>query len=318
MSEATVRRIRSQQQAGDVSPAPTPTIVAQAETVEVTEGVIAIDNGGFNTKILSEDMDVPVVIYSRKGFGSDLGIWANFNIPNDGQSYAIKIGEDYFFTGILIEQADGELNGFVDNKDDDFFIVSALLGTALYGFDINYLVTCAPISRFKQTEIDAIRNRLLGKHQIEINNGLYEFEIRDVIVAPETYTASGFDKPEELTRWLDLGSRTVGFATTMYRDGQAIPVPKASGTIEKEGLNIKKVKSWKTYVTNLTKELNRYWDREDKVVAFGGGALIPELIAELQKYYPNITVAEDPLFLQVKGMLEMGLDQFGTEEDADE
>lgn len=320
MAEATVRtrgtRTTGSKKEGSTPTPAQPVVAIQEQSEEATVGVIAIDNGGQNTKLLSEVMESPLAFFSRLGFGSDLGVFSTNNMKDDGETHSIVYQGEYYFTGLLLHQAEGELNGFVDNKDDDFFILNILRAVALYGFDINYVATCVPISQFKKFD-DEIMRKLVGKHTIEINNMVYEFEIVEVKVFMETISGAAYSYPEGKTRWLDLGSRTVGYATTVVEDGVVQPIKKESGTIEKEGLNIKRVTSWKAYVNNIAKEL-RKWDREDNVVAFGGGALIEPLVAELQKYFPNLEVAEDPLFLQVKGLLEMGMQYFALAEDEED
>lgn len=318
MAESTVKT-RGVRGAGAKKKEATNTVstpVATIQEEEVTVGVIAVDNGGQNTKILSEVMNNPVSFFSKLGFGSDLGFWSTNQFNDDGETHSILYNEEYYFSGLLLHQADGELNGFVDNKDDDYFIINILRAVALYGFDVNYVATCVPITQFKKYDEEIIE-KLKGKHSIEINNMIYDFEIEDVKVFMETVSGAAYSYPEGKTRWLDLGSRTVGFATSVVEDGIPQLVKKESGTIEKEGLNIKKVTSWKAYVNNITKEL-RKWDKNDTVVAFGGGALIEPLIVELKKYFPNLEVAEDPLFLQVRGLLEMGIEYFSPDLEEDE
>lgn len=312
MAETTVRTrgTRAGKKEEVVTVQPT-TVAVQEEVyseVEETVGVIAIDNGGQNTKVLNEIMERPATFFSRLGFGSDLGVWSANTTKDDGETHSILYQEEYYFSGLLLHQAESELNGFVDNKDDDYFILNILRATALYGFDVNYLATCVPISQFKLFDDNIVR-KLKGKHSITINNVLYEFEIAEAHVFMETVSGAAYNFGEGITRWLDLGSRTVGYATSVVEDGypQVLKGEGRSGTIEKEGLNIKKVTSWKAYVNNITKVL-RKWDKEDRVVVFGGGAMIEPLIDELRKYFPNLEVAEDPLFLQVKGLLELGME----------
>jgi Actin like proteins N terminal domain len=277
-----------------------------------TTGIIAIDNGGYNTKILSETMSHPVSISSRKAYGHNR---FKFQTTYPEGTYKIFWEGKWYFMGMLMLESRNQLTGYTHTKATDYFILSILQAIALYGYDINKVVTSTPISRYSEDEIDAITNRLLGKHELEINGKEYSFEIVDVIVAPETSTAFFALMPEGKVRWLDLGSRTVGFATTINENGFFMPIELESGTIEKEGLDIRNdITDFSEYVENLSMELNRVWDTEDYIIAFGGGAEIPELVRELKMHYPNLHVAEEPLFLQVRGMLELGIQTFNGDD----
>lgn len=280
---------------------------------EKTTGVIAIDNGGYNTKILSESMSHPVSISSRKAYGHNR---FKFQTTYPEGTYKIYWEGKWYFMGMLVLESRNHLTGYTHSKATDYFILSILQAIALYGFDVNKVVTSTPISRYSEEEIEAITNRLLGTHELEINGKQYSFEIEDVIVAPETSTAFFALMPEGKVRWLDLGSRTVGYATTINENGFFMPVELESGTIEKEGLDIRgDITDFSEYVENLSSDLNRVWDTEDYIIAFGGGAVIPELVSELKSRYPNLNVAEDPLFLLVKGMYELGLQTFYGDDD---
>lgn len=290
------------------------------EEVEVTRGIIAVDNGGHNTKILTESMAEPVSISSRKAYGhNDLRLRKSYS---EG-TYKIKWEDQYYFFGSLILEADGEMNGFTNTKANSFFILSILQAVALYGYDKNIVVTCTPYSRYTTTEINNITKKLIGHHVLEINEEEYEFEIEDVLVTSETSTAFFVDMPEGKIRWLDLGSRTVGYTTSYYieEDGILDLLDRESGTIEKEGLDITKLSGatvgrFKQYVENLAKELNRFWDESDHIVVFGGGAMNPNLIEAVKEYYTRAIIAENPLYAQVLGMLEVAkLEYYGGEDE---
>jgi Actin like proteins N terminal domain len=287
----------------------------QAKNDEKTRGIIAVDNGGYNTKILSESMTRPVAISSRKAYGHNR---FKFQTAYPEGTYKIYWEGKWYFMGMLLLESRNQLTGYTHTKSTDYFILSILQAIALYGFDINKVVTSTPISRYSEEEIETITNRLIGTHELEINGKNYSFEIEDVIVAPETSTAFFALMPEGKVRWLDLGSRTVGYATTVNENGFFMPIEMESGTIEKEGLDIRTdITDFSEYVENLSAELNRVWDAEDYIIAFGGGAEIPELVDELKSRYPNLHVAEEPLFLLVKGMFELGIQTFNGD-DVDE
>ncbi|TVX86058.1 ParM/StbA family protein [Paenibacillus agilis] len=307
---------------------PSPVVVAESEP---TVGIIVIDNGGFNTKILSQDMESPIVIDSKKAFGHNN--YNNFKSANDYPegTYKIKWKGKYYFLGLLALRSRRELTGFTSTKSTDFFILSVLQSCALWGYDINYIMTSTPYLRYSIEEQELINSRLRGDHEIEINNKVYMFSIAESVVAPEALIASYANKKQGIHRWLDLGSRTVGFASTQgYGDFFDSIGGDSCGTIEKEGLEITRVLEDKEgeelrehlseYVENIYNYLSPIWDDNDNITAFGGGALEPILIEELQKRYPNLEVDEDPLTLQVRGMMAYALtpEVYGSEEEYDE
>lgn len=301
--------------------APAPVAVVEEEQV-ITEGIVAVDNGGVNTKVFTEDMDKPIVIDSRKAYGHN-----NFRMQSNSYpegTYKIKWKGKHYFFGWLMNQSRRKLSGYTTTKSTDYFILSVLQSCALYGYDVNFVLTNTPISRYSDEEIELITNRLVGEHELEINDVMHKFTIDQVIVAPETSIASYFHKPIGIHRWLDLGSRTVGYASTIGDEfGNFTPMEgedefsSPSGTIEKEGLDIRNVldkdgdelKSYLVeYVENIYNHLSPIWEDDDPVTAFGGGALVPELIEELQKRYINLAVDEDPLTLQVRSMLNYAIE----------
>lgn len=285
---------------------------------QVVSGIIAVDNGGLNTKVFSEKMPKAISISSRKAYGHN-----NLRLTKSlGEgTYKIKWKDAYYFLGSLILESDAEMNGYSNTKAKPFFILSILQAIALYGFAKNKVVTCTPFSRYTDEERDNISNMLIGKHVLEINDQVFKFEVTDVLVTSETSPAFFVDMPEGKVRWLDLGSRTVGYSTSHYVPDEGILdlLDKESDTIEKEGLDINRLHNasigkFRQYVDNLSKELNRKWDEDDFMIVFGGGALNENLVTALKEEYPNAYISDDPLHLQVRGMLEIGIAEFGRDE----
>ncbi|EJW14043.1 hypothetical protein M5X00_26490 [Paenibacillus alvei] len=301
------------------------------EETEPTVGIICIDNGGFNTKIFSQDMEYPVVIDSKKAFGHNNynNFGSSSNYPEG--TYKIKWKGKYYFFGLLALRSRNQLSGYTATKSTDYFILSVLQACALYGYDINYIMTSTPYLRYSEEEQELINSRLRGDHELEINNKEYKFTIAESVVAPEALIASYAVKKQGIHRWLDLGSRTVGYASTQVHGDFFESVGGDScGTIEKEGLDIRKVLEDKEgdelreflseYVENIYNYLSPIWEDNDNITAFGGGALVPELVEELQFRYPNLLPDEDPLTLQVRGMMAYALtpEVYGSEEEYDE
>lgn len=296
------------------------------EETEPTVGIVCIDNGGKNTKVFNQDMEKPLVISSKKSFGHNNDPFGSQTYP-DG-TYKIKWKEKYYFFGLLMADSRRQMSGYSNTKSTDYFILSVLQSVALYGYDINYIVTPTPWSRYSEEEMQLINNRLIGDHELEINNETYEFRIEESIVAPETVIASYAKKPDGKHRWVDLGSRTVGYGTTFgNKDKKYFKIiSEECDTIEKEGLDIRNVldrgdedlKDYsREYIENIYNDLSRDFNDDDAGTIFGGGALVKSIVDELLKRYPNFKVDEDPVTLQVRGMMEFALssEAYGSDEE---
>jgi plasmid segregation protein ParM len=292
---------------------------ATETTKTLRTGVIAVDNGGHKTKVFTPDMESPIEFLSKKGRASKLKFDVhNFSEFEDGH-HIIYNGKEYY-TGDMEVLCVSKLNPYTDSKATEYFIISIIQAVALYGYDRNYVLTCVPFITYTEEEISKIVNQLANKEHTAIIDGIERtFEILDVQVVPESTLASWAIETQGKTRWLDLGSRTIGFSTTINNNGMIIPLEKESGTINKQGLEITKLpdneESYQEYVENASIELNRTWNEDDFIIAFGGGALREGLIKAFQKVYPNLEVAEDPQFVQVIGLLNFGLALFGDGED---
>jgi hypothetical protein len=286
-----------------------------------TSGIIAIDNGGENTKVLSEDMEHPVSFGSTKAIGKPRHKQDPI-LPPELHSHLVEWEGKIYLTNYRVMQSKARKSSLVNTKSDDYFILSILIAIAKYGYDENYVITCVPYSRYSDEEKEAIERRLIRKHTLAIDGQEYNFEIKDVIIVPETMVAFFHLKPYGRVRLLDIGSRTVGYAT-MYQDEKFFqPIFEETGTIEKEGLEARRdvveKEEYDEYVENLAYELDHVFNEDDEIIAFGGGVLIPQIVEGLKKKYPNLTVAEEPLFVQVRGMLEYGLNYLRGDVDEEE
>jgi hypothetical protein len=93
-----------------------------------------------------------------------------------------------------------------------------------------------PIGMHSQKEKEGRIERLKGEHTIVVNGKSRTFSVMDVKVAPETAVAFWVKEPQGKTRFIDLGSRTIGYATTVLEDGMTRFIDTESGTIDGKGL----------------------------------------------------------------------------------
>lgn len=299
----------------------TTTTKKQAPVKQKTVGVIAVDNGGENTKVFSESMTEPISFGSMKAIGN-VRHKKDPILPDELHSHLIEWNGQIYLTNYRAMQSRARKSSLKNTKTDDYFILSLLMAVAKFGYDENYVSTCVPYSRMTDEEIDGITDRLVGDHTLIIDEKTYQFTIADVLITGETMIGDYALKPTGgKTRLLDIGSRTVGYASVYRDDVFEQPLQEESYTIEREGLearrDVQDTGEYDEYAENLSFELDHVFEKDDRIIVFGGGALIPEIIEAIAKIYPNIELAEDPLFVQVKGLLAFGLEMFTEEEDGE-
>ena len=293
-----------------------PQVVQEVELPEQTIGTIAVDNGGQNIKVFAEHMEFPIHFKSDKTIGDIRDI----DEPplNKDHSFVIQWKDNVYLTNHRkrLGKYPNSMTGNVSSKANDYFILSTIIAVALYGYDVNYLVTSIPYeNRFKKGEVEKITDILVGNHSIVIDKELYEFEIADVYLATEAQAGHFHLQKEGVVTLLEIGSRTVGYATNEFvlDDNGEIkidqPIHEKTGTLARKGVQISDIKNdneYKLYVYDIFANLSQKIDEDDEIVAFGGGILIEPIKEALSEVYHNITFAENPLYVQVLGMLEMG------------
>lgn len=298
---------------------------------KLTQGIIAVDNGGENTKIFSQDMDTPTYFKSKKRYGDKshylLETFEKYENDEAMRSYIVEYEGVIYLTNLRTEQSEYMSTGNTKSKANEYFILSTLIAVAKFGYDINYLVTSIPLKYIHSEDVEKIKDMLIGEHEIKIDKKDYKFEIRDVEVTAEAQSALLHLLPEGTTTLLEIGSRTIGYATNHLEFDEEgyikvlYNIPQKSDTIEQAGVVISNLKEsdYIPYCSNIYARMSSMSKitEDDSIVAFGGGVLLQGIKSGLQKFFNNITFAEDPLYAQVKGMLIIGEDKFShlTEED---
>lgn len=294
---------------------------------EPTVGIIAVDNGGDNTKVFSQRMDNPTYFKSRKGFGVeedfDDPMFHDEEYDEENRSYIVRYKDLIYLTNRRMKQGRFKDTGNTYTKTKAYFIISTLIAVAKYGYNINYVVTSVPYANRTKTEVSLIKERLIGEHAITINDKDYEFTIEDVLVTAEAQAGHFYLEAEGQVTLLELGSRTVGYATNYIElddEGNIIidqPIRAKSGTIDRAGVEISNLKEtdYIPYCSNIYAELSSIISENDKIIAFGGGVLVDGIREGLKMNFNNIHFAQDPLYVQVRGMLIAGELYFNLEED---
>ena len=335
MSEQTVKpKARPRKKISEMIEIPKPeeqeldTVVENEAPVNVkktiTKGIIAVDNGGDNTKVFSHTMDNPTYFKSKKRYGNKshylLETYEKYEDDEAMRSYIVEYNGVIYLTNLRTEQSNFDISGNTKSKASEYFIISTLIAIAKFGFDINYLVTSIPLKYVHTKEEDRIKELLIGEHEIKIDNKEYKFEIREVEIQAEAQSAILYLLPEGKTTILELGSRTAGYATNIVRFDKEgylesiVHIPQQSDTLEQEGVLISNLtqEDFIPYCSNIFSKMSSKSKitEDDNIVVIGGGVLIEGIRTGLQKYFNNITFDSDPLYAQVRGMLIVGEDKF--------
>ena len=291
---------------------------------KLTKGIIAVDNGGDNTKVLSQKMERPTYFKSKKRYGNKShylldNTFEKYEDDEAMRSYIVEYEDVIYLTNLRTEQSDFMMTGNTKSKASDYFIISTLIAVAKFGYDINYLVTSVPLKYIHSSDVDKIKDMLIGEHIIKIDKKQYEFEIRDVEVTAEAQSALLHLLPEGRTTLLEIGSRTVGYATNILEfdeedDIIVNHIPQKSDTIEQAGVEISNLREsdYIPFCSNIFSRMSSTSKitEDDNIIAFGGGILIDGIRNGLKKFFNNITFIDDPLYAQVQGMLIIGEDEF--------
>lgn len=268
----------------------------------LNSGVIAIDNGGNSTCVVTKDV--------QEKFPSVKGKYGNRTLTevSGKYDYIVEYKDERYVMGTLAKyDCKYPLQMHTDTKQHLFFDLSILVAIHQFGFGTNYVVTSVPISMHKDDEKFGIIERLLGSHTITVNGHRKTFNIMDVKVAPETAVAFWVDEPTGKNRFIDLGSRTIGFATTLYEDGINRFIDSESGTINGKGLEaLGDDYDQQALADLICGRLVSMWKKNDNVYLLGGGALDDNLVSSIREYFPKAKVMENPQMANAIGMYLLG------------
>lgn len=265
-------------------------------------GVVAVDDGGSSTCVVTKDsLDW---FPSIKGYYGERNLTAltgkhDFIVEYRGETYAMGTLAQY--------DCAMPIQMHTDSKQHDFFDLSVLVAIHQYGYLSNDVIVCVPIRMHNEKEKQGRYARLKGSHTVTVNDIKKTFSINDVRVAPESAVAYWVNEPKGKNRFLDLGSRTIGYATTVNIDGNIRFIDTESDTLFGKGIEaLSENYSPKGLADFICGRLSRVWDSQDKVYSLGGGALDSELIVNIAKYFPNLEIMENPKMANAIGMYNLG------------
>lgn len=268
----------------------------------VSSGVVAIDNGGSSTCVVTK--------FTKECFPSVKGFYGNRNLTEIHGKYDYIVeyqGRKYVIGTLAKYDCPYPLQMHTDTKQNLFFDLSALVAIHQFGYSANYVVLSVPISMHNQEEKFGLIERLLGEHTITVNDYRKTFTIMDIKVAPETAVAFLIHEPQGKNRFIDLGSRTIGYATTLNEDGINRFIDSESGTFKGKGLEaLNDSYNQEALADYICGRLISIWNEGDNVYLLGGGALDNLLVEGIRKYFPKTMVMENPQMANAIGMYLLG------------
>jgi plasmid segregation protein ParM len=268
----------------------------------LSSGVISVDNGGSSTCIVTKNC--------KEKFPSVKGLYGNRTLTDISGKHDYIVdykGQKYVMGTLAKYDCKYPLQMHTDSKQNLFFDLSTLVAIHRFGYSSNYLVTSVPISMHNEDEKMGVVNRLRGEHTITVNDVRKKIVIMDVKVAPETAVAFWINEPEGKNRFIDLGSRTIGYATTVYEDGVTRFIDSESGTFKGKGLEaLSEDYNQDALADYICGRLSSSWRSEDKVHLLGGGALDNRLVDSIIRYFPRATILGNPQMANAMGMYLLG------------
>jgi plasmid segregation protein ParM len=243
-------------------------------------------------------------------FPSVKGLYGERNLTtaNGKHDYIVEYKNKKYVCGSLAKyDCELPLQMHTRSKQNDFFDISTLIAIHQFGFLNNFLITSVPIKMFNDEEKQGIIKRLKKSHTITVNGVTKTFDICDVKVAPETASVYWINEPQGKTRYIDLGSRTVGYASCINENGENRFLDTESGTFFGKGLEaLEDSYDADGLATFIGGKLSKSWGANDEVYLLGGGALDQDLVTGIQKFFKNATPLGNPVMSNAVGMYILG------------
>jgi plasmid segregation protein ParM len=175
-----------------------------------------------------------------------------------------------------------------------------LIALHQYGATAVNLIVGQPIKTHTAEQKQAIKQMLIGRHEMKINDETKTIIINRCEVAPEGASAGLLIPHNGTIRTIDIGSGTINCGTLMDRAF----VDRQSFTIEDGMETVMSDDPTANAKTIFRACENRKWGRNDEVYALGGGST--DLYAALQNEFPRIQLIDDPVTANVRAFHLIG------------
>lgn len=275
--------------------------------MELSSGLIAIDDGGHSTCVVTKS--------GQEMFPSVKGIFGERTLTKVSGKYDYIVdyeGKRYVMGTLAKYDCQYPLQMHTETKQHPFFDLSVLVAIHQFGYSNNFVITSVPITMHNDIEKNGRIRRLEKQHTITVNGQTKTFNIMEMKVAPETASAFWISEPQGKTRFIDLGSRTIGYATTISDNGETRFLDTESGTFYGKGLEaLDNGYDARSLADFICGRLIAKWKREDDVFLLGGGALDSDLVSSIRDYFPKSSIVTDPQMANAKGMYLLGREVWG-------
>lgn len=272
-------------------------------------GLISIDDGGSSVCVITK--------HRQEMFVSVKGLYGKRNLTNANGKHDFVVdylGKSYVAGSLAKYDCAMPLKMHTDTKQHIFFDLSVLIAIHQYGYLSNNVIVSVPIEMHTEEEKQGRINRLKGSHTVVVNGVSKTFAIADVKVAPESAVSFWVNEPSGKAKFIDLGSRTIGFASTINENGENRFIDMQSGTIFGKGLEaLGKQYDSSGLADFICGELLAKWDMNDKVFLLGGGSLDNELVEQIKTYFPKAEVMQNPQMANAIGMYNLGRVVYGMD-----
>ncbi|WP_308637699.1 ParM/StbA family protein [Paenibacillus silvisoli] len=249
--------------------------------------ILGIDAGNVNVKVVNKN--------GVFRFASDIGEWRQRRL---GDSFGADDMEFEYegrrgFAGTLAQfesEFGGSLKG--DSKANQDAKLRVLLALHRYSDDVdNAIVVGQPISKHVEEEKAAIKQMLLGRHELTVNGKKKTIQINRVEVAAECAATGILEPPWGTFHIVDLGGGTLNWASCHF-DGERVAKIDRDSDTELFGMATAKQADLKAMARVLISKTQSRWGADNVVRVIGGMA---EPMAELLRDHYKRAAAYHPM-----------------------
>lgn len=243
----------------------------------------------------------------RDSFDSWVGDARTLKLTNSERSTDIIItteGKTHFIGALAKDESFAPRRMMTESKihEDTRILFQASIARAIPDGTTVDIVTGVPIAQHDPRTKEQLIALLSGVHDVEINGTRKRFLVRLVRVAIEGATVylTLAKEGNGIVRIIDIGSRTVNFAT--ISNGRF--VDRLSGTLD-YGMEKLAQTDNETAAAQIAGDLSWRWtDPHDQMFLVGGGAL--RLGNDLQYHFQNVTIPQDSVYANAIAYYEAG------------
>lgn len=199
------------------------------------------------------------------------------------------------------EATDIDTNKKGDTKFHEDALIRLLVGLHKFTEGSVKVVVGQPIKHHKRDK-EMIKEMLIGKHKITVNDETKTIHINDAIVGVEGGSAFLSQPKKGTVHFIDAGSGTINLATV--KNGRFIN--SQSDTISKGMENLKRnPKSIIENIKNITKDLG--WLEHESVYLLGGGSHVLKQYTDYELLQPVFNhQLQDPVVANAIGFFRLG------------